>query len=177
MGDRIRMNAIDSNRVFMRSMATRHSNTAISPVIHQAVKMLSVSGFDMIFVETAGIGQGDSEITELVDVSVYAMTPDFGAATQLEKIDMLDFADLIVINKFDKRGADQALTAVRKQYRRNHNEFEAPGEELPVFGAIASQFNDPGVNWFYHNLMQRVVALKFLGTSAKIDTACRYLRK
>ncbi len=162
LGDRIRMNAIDSNRVFMRSMATRHSNTAISPVIHQAVKMLSVSGFDMIFVETAGIGQGDSEITELVDVSVYAMTPDFGAATQLEKIDMLDFADLIVINKFDKRGADQALTAVRKQYRRNHNEFDAPGEELPVFGAIASQFNDPGVNWFYHNLMQKVVALDFL---------------
>ena len=162
LGDRIRMNAIDSNRVFMRSMATRHSNTAISPVIHEAVKLLSSSGFDMIFVETAGIGQGDSAITELVDVSVYAMTPEFGAATQLEKIDMLDFADLIVINKFDKPGADQALTAVRKQYRRNHNDFDAPGEDLPVFGTIASQFNDPGVNWFYHYLMQKVVALNFL---------------
>ena len=167
LGDRIRMNAIDSNRVYMRSMATRYSNTAISPVIHEAVKMLSISGFDMIFVETAGIGQGDSEITELVDVSVYAMTPEFGAATQLEKIDMLDFADLIVINKSDKQGADQALSAVRKQYRRNHNDFDTPGEDLPIYSTIASQFNDPGVNWFHHNLMRKVVSLNFLKRSQK----------
>ncbi|MBF0277718.1 MAG: methylmalonyl-CoA mutase family protein [SAR324 cluster bacterium] len=162
LGDRIRMNAIDPQRVYMRSVATRRANLATSASIHEIIKVLSVSGFDMIFVETAGIGQSDSDISDLVDVSIYAMTPEFGAATQLEKIDMLDFADLIVINKSDKRSAEDALIAVRKQYRRNHGEFEIPDEELPVFGTVASRFNDGGVNQFYQRLISKVIEVKQL---------------
>ena len=162
LGDRIRMNALESERVYMRSIATRRANRATSAALQVAINVLSASGFDLIFLETAGIGQGDSFITELADLSIYAMTPEFGAATQLEKIDMLDFADFIVINKFDKRGAEDALTAVRKQYRRNHNEFSLASEALPVFGTIANQFNDAGMNWFYYHLMKKLIAVQSL---------------
>ncbi|MBF0286962.1 MAG: cobalamin-dependent protein [SAR324 cluster bacterium] len=162
LGDRIRMNSLDSKRIYMRSVATRRANLATSAAVQEIIKILNMSGLDLILVETAGIGQSDSDITNLSDVSVYAMTPEFGAATQLEKIDMLDFANLIVINKFDKRGAEDALTAVRKQYRRNHNEFQMKDDQLPVFGSIASHFNDPGTNWFYHNLVHKVMEAKNL---------------
>ena len=160
LGDRIRMNSLSEGQVFMRSVATRRANLATSLTLPEMVKGMSGSGVDLIFVETAGIGQSDSEITDLVDLSVYVMTPEFGASTQLEKIDMLDFADLIVLNKSDKRGAEDALNAVRKQYRRNHNEFQTASEDLPIFGTVASHFNDVGVNRFYQNLLQQLVVLK-----------------
>lgn len=153
LGDRIRMNAINSPRVYMRSLATRQSNLALSKYVHSAVDILRASGFDLIILETSGIGQSDTEIIEHSDVSLYIMTPEFGAATQLEKIDMLDFADAIAINKFDKRGALDALRDVRKQVQRNHNAWEMPLDAMPVFGCIASQFNDPGVNQLYQRLI------------------------
>ena len=155
LGDRIRMNAIYDERVYMRSLATRQANLALSPHVHDAVDLLKASGFDMIILETSGIGQSDTEIIEHSDFSLYVMTSDYGAATQLEKIDMLDFADLIVLNKFDKRGAQDALRDVRKQYKRNHKLFEVDDEQLPVFGTIASQFNDPGTNHLFAELMNR----------------------
>lgn len=153
LGDRIRMNAINSDRVYMRSLATRQSNLALSKYVAQAVEVLKAARFDLIILETSGIGQSDTEILEHSDVSLYVMTPEFGAATQLEKIDMLDFADLVAINKFDKRGALDALRDVKKQYMRNHNLWDTPAEELPVFGTIASQFNDPGMNQLYKAVM------------------------
>jgi methylmalonyl-CoA mutase len=149
LGDRIRMNAIHDERVYMRSLATRQSNLALSKYIKEAVDVLRAARFDLILLETSGIGQSDTEITDISDVSLYVMTPEFGAATQLEKIDMLDFADLVAINKFDKRGAADALRDVRKQYRRNHNLWDGEEENLPVYGTIASQFNDPGMNRLY----------------------------
>ncbi len=154
LGDRIRMNAINSDRVYMRSLATRQSNLALSKYIAYAVHILKVAGFDLIILETSGIGQSDTEIVDHSDVSLYVMTPEYGAATQLEKIDMLDFADLIAINKFDKRGAQDALRDVKKQYQRNHMLWEEDVETLPVFGTIASQFNDPGTNTLYKNLIK-----------------------
>ena len=156
LGDRIRMNAIDHPRVYMRSLATRQSNLALSKYVADALKVLQWSGFDLIILETSGIGQSDTEILEHSDVSLYVMTPEFGAATQLEKIDMLDFADLVAINKFDKRGALDALRDVKKQYVRNHNLWEEDPENLPVFGTIASQFNDPGMNQLYAKVMEVV---------------------
>ena len=156
LGDRIRMNAIDHPRVYMRSLATRQSNLALSKYVADALKVLQWAQFDMIILETSGIGQSDTEILEHSDVSLYVMTPEFGAATQLEKIDMLDFADLVAINKFDKRGALDALRDVRKQYIRNHNLWEEDPETLPVFGTIASQFNDPGMNQLYTRIMKVV---------------------
>ncbi len=158
LGDRIRMNAIDHPRVFMRSLATRQSNLALSKYVKQSIDICQAAGFDLVIVETSGIGQSDTEITEHSDVSLYVMTAEYGAATQLEKIDMLDFADLIAINKFDHRGSLDALRDVRKQYRRNHNLFEAEDSELPVYGTIASQFNDPGMNELYQAIMGQVVA-------------------
>ncbi len=158
LGDRIRMNAIRNNRVYMRSMATRQSNLAVSKHIHDAVNVLKASGFDLIILETSGIGQSDTQITDYCDLSLYVMTPEYGAATQLEKIDMLDFADIVVINKFDKRGAMDALRDVKKQYQRNHKLFEQPADDMPVFGTIASQFNDPGTNTMYRKLMDAIVA-------------------
>ncbi|MFT5437916.1 MAG: methylmalonyl-CoA mutase, partial [Ulvibacter sp.] len=146
LGDRIRMNAINSPRVYMRSLATRQSNLALSKYVSEAIQVLKAADFDLIVLETSGIGQSDTEIIEHSDVSLYVMTPEFGAATQLEKIDMLDFADLVAINKFDKRGSLDALRDVKKQYVRNHQLWETPHEELPVYGTIASQFNDPGMN-------------------------------
>jgi methylmalonyl-CoA mutase len=156
LGDRIRMNAIRNPRVFMRSMATRQSNLAVSKYIADAVKMLKVSGFDLIILETSGIGQSDTQITEHCDVSMYVMTPEYGAATQLEKIDMLDFADIVAVNKFDKRGAMDALRDVKKQYQRNHKLFDADAETMPVYGTIASQFNDPGANTLYKALIDKI---------------------
>jgi len=158
LGDRIRMNAIRNERVYMRSMATRQSNLAVSKYIHDAVDILKAAGYDLIILETSGIGQSDTQITEYSDVSMYVMTPEYGAATQLEKIDMLDFADIVAVNKFDKRGAMDALRDVRKQYQRNHKLFDKNVDDMPVFGSIASQFNDPGTNTLYRALMDIIVA-------------------
>jgi len=156
LGDRIRMNAIRNSRVYMRSLATRQSNLALSKHVKEAVDILKAAEFDLIILETSGIGQSDTEILDYSDVSLYVMTPEYGAATQLEKIDMLDFADIIALNKFDKRGSLDALRDVKKQYRRNHQLFEADEEQLPVFGTIASQFNDPGMNRLYKVVMDRI---------------------
>ncbi len=153
LGDRIRMNAIRNNRVYMRSMATRQSNLAVSKYVEDAVNILKAAQYDLIILETSGIGQSDTQITDHCDLSMYVMTPEYGAATQLEKIDMLDFADIVVINKFDKRGAMDALRDVKKQYQRNHKLFETDVDSMPVFGTIASQFNDPGTNTMYKSMM------------------------
>jgi methylmalonyl-CoA mutase len=158
LGDRIRMNAINNPRVYMRSLATRQSNLALSAYVKEAVMILKAAGFDLIILETSGIGQSDTEILDHSDVSLYVMTPEYGAATQLEKIDMLDFADVIALNKFDKRGALDALRDVKKQYQRNHQLWNQKPEDMPVFGTIASQFNDPGTNQLYHELMEKIVA-------------------
>ena len=153
LGDRIRMNAIHSDRVYMRSLATRQSNLALSQHVQEALDVLKAAKFDLIVLETSGIGQSDTEIMDHSDVSLYVMTPEFGAATQLEKIDMLDFADVVAINKFDKRVAQDALRDVRKQFKRNHDLWEANDDDLPVVGTIASQFNDPGTNELYRRMM------------------------
>ncbi|MDO8999360.1 MAG: methylmalonyl-CoA mutase family protein [Bacteroidota bacterium] len=157
LGDRIRMNSIKNERVYMRSLATRQSNLALSKYVQDAIDILKVSSFDLIIIETAGIGQSDTEIIEHSNMSLYIMTPEFGAASQLEKIDMLEFADIVAINKFDKRGALDALRDVKKQYKRNHNLWEIKDEEIPVYGTIASQFNDPGTNTLYKALMDKLV--------------------
>ncbi len=153
LGDRIRMNAINNPRVYMRSLATRQSNLALSKYVAEAIEVLKAAKYDLIILETSGIGQSDTEIIEHSNVSLYVMTPEFGAATQLEKIDMLDFADIVAINKFDKRGALDALRDVKKQYQRNHGLWHSDPETLPVFGTIASQFNDPGMNTLYKKVM------------------------
>ncbi|MGH8147684.1 MAG: methylmalonyl-CoA mutase family protein, partial [Rhodanobacteraceae bacterium] len=152
LGDRIRMNALRSHRVFMRSMATRRAHVATSAVLHDCIAFLKSLPFDLVIVETAGIGQADTEIVDLVDFPVYVMTSDYGAASQLEKIDMLDFAQLVVLNKYDRRGAEDALRDVRKQWKRNHTAFQTPDEDVPVYPTIASQFNDPGITWMFVNL-------------------------
>jgi methylmalonyl-CoA mutase len=149
LGDRIRMNAIRNERVYMRSLATRQSNLALSKYVKEAVDIVKAANYDLIILETSGIGQSDTEITEHSDMSLYVMTPEYGAATQLEKIDMLDFADIIALNKFDKRGALDALRDVKKQFKRNHQLWDANNDDLPVYGTIASQFNDPGMNKLY----------------------------
>lgn len=152
LGDRIRMNSLRHERIYMRSMATRRQHSATSAMLQDAVAYLRASGFDLVIVETAGIGQSDSEIVDLVDVAMYVMTSEFGAASQLEKIDMLDLADVVVINKFDKRGAEDALRDVRKQWRRNRVAFELADDATPVYPTIASQFDDPGLSWMFVNL-------------------------
>ncbi|HNP48009.1 MAG TPA: methylmalonyl-CoA mutase family protein [Bacteroidia bacterium] len=157
LGDRIRMNAIRNPRVYMRSLATRQSNLALSKHVSEAVAVLKAAKYDLIILETSGIGQSDTEIIEHSDVSLYVMTPEYGAASQLEKIDMLDFADLIALNKFDKRGALDALRDVKKQYKRNHQIWDREDDSMPVYGTIASQFNDPGMNNLYKAVMDRVV--------------------
>ncbi len=157
LGDRIRMNAVTGNlaqnRVYMRSLATRQSNLALSRHVQDAIDILKAAQYDLIILETSGIGQSDTEIIDHSDMSLYVMTPEYGAATQLEKIDMLDFADVIAINKFDKRGAQDALRDVKKQYQRNNMLFDKSLDEMPVIGTIASQFNDPGMNKLYRTLM------------------------
>jgi len=156
LGDRIRMNSINDKRVYMRSMATRENNVSVSPYIHSAINILKIAKPDIIILETSGIGQSGSEITEIADVSMYVMTPEYGASTQLEKIDMLDYADLIVLNKSDKRGALDALQAVRKQYQRNHVLFDKNLEEMPVFSTKASQFNDWGTTEVFNALVGKI---------------------
>ena len=157
LGDRIRMNSLRSDRVYMRSLATRQSNLALSKHVKEAVNILKAAEYDLIILETSGIGQSDTEITDHSDVSMYVMTPEYGAATQLEKIDMLDFADIIAINKFDKRGALDALRDVKKQYQRNNQLFDQNPDDMPVYGTIASQFNDPGTNELYRAMMDLIV--------------------
>jgi methylmalonyl-CoA mutase len=157
LGDRIRMNAIKNDRVYMRSLATRQSNLALSKHVAEAINVLKVANYDLIILETSGIGQSDTEILDHSSMSLYVMTPEYGAATQLEKIDMLDFADIIALNKFDKRGALDALRDVRKQYQRNHNLWDKDVDTMPVFGTIASQFNDPGMNSLYKSIMDKLV--------------------
>ena len=157
LGDRIRMNAINNPRVYMRSLATRQSNLALSKYVAEAIEVLKAAKYDIIILETSGIGQSDTEIMDHSDVSLYVMTPEFGAATQLEKIDMLDFADLVALNKFDKRGALDAIRDVKKQYQRNHNLWDSNPDTMPVFGTIASQFNDPGMNTLYKAIMDKIV--------------------
>jgi isobutyryl-CoA mutase len=156
LGDRIRMNAIFSPRVYMRSLATRKSKNELSLAIKDAISVVKAAGFDLIIVETSGIGQGDAEITEICDVSMYVMTSEFGAPSQLEKIDMIDYADLIVINKFEKKGSEDAKRQVQKQYQRSHNLFDKDYTEMPVYGTIASQFNDPGTNALFAALIEKI---------------------
>jgi methylmalonyl-CoA mutase len=159
LGDRIRMNSLAAENVFMRSLATRRQNLATSAVLKDVIGLLQLANFDLIIVETAGIGQSDTEITDLVDTSVYVMTSEYGAASQLEKIDMLDYADMIVLNKFEKRGAEDALRDVRKQWRRNHpDRMTVSDEAVPVFPTIASRFNDPGVNLLFSELCKIIDA-------------------
>ena len=149
LGDRIRMNAIHGERIFMRSLATRDSGAEIAACLPEAIAACRACGFDLVIVETSGIGQGDAAIVKHVDCSLYVMTPEFGAASQLEKIDMLDFADFVAINKFDRRGAEDALRDVRKQMQRNRESFAQSPEQMPVYGTIASRFNDDGVTALY----------------------------
>jgi methylmalonyl-CoA mutase len=169
LGDRIRMNAIKNERVYMRSLATRQSNLALSKYVQEAVDIVKAANYDLIILETSGIGQSDTEITEHSDMSLYVMTPEYGAATQLEKIDMLDFADVIALNKFDKRGALDALRDVKKQYRRNHQLWDADEDALPVYGTIASQFNDPGMNKLYKSVVNKLA--EKTGADLKSDFA------
>src|SRR6267143_701759 len=150
LGDRIRMNAIHGGRTFMRSLATRDTGSELSAAIGAAITACKAAGYGLVIVETAGIGQGDAAIAKHADVSLYVMTPEFGAASQLEKIDMLDFADFVAINKFDRKGAEDALRDVRKQVQRNREAFRASPESMPVFGTIAARFNDDGVTALYH---------------------------
>ena len=156
LGDRIRMNAISHQRAYMRSLATRESDKALSEYVHDAVAICKAAAFDLIIIETAGVGQSDASILDYCDVSMYVMTPEYGAASQLEKINMLDYADIICINKFDKAGALDALADVRKQYKRNHLLFTAKDEELPVIGTVASKFNDEGVNHLFGLLLKTI---------------------
>jgi methylmalonyl-CoA mutase len=156
LGDRIRMNSLRNKNLYMRSIATRRQHAATSVMLSDSIAYLKANHFDLVIVETAGIGQSDSEIVDYVDLSTYVMTSEFGAASQLEKIDMLDFADSIVINKFEKPGSSDALRDVKKQWRRNHNAFSVDDKDVPVFPTIASQFNDPGVNWLFQNLVNQL---------------------
>ncbi len=156
LGDRIRMNAIEHPNIYMRSLATRDAGSEVSKALPDVIAACKVAGFDLIIVETSGIGQGDAAIVPLVDTSLYVMTPEFGAASQLEKIDMLDFADFVAINKFDRKGAKDALRDVRKQYQRNRELFKQAPDTMPVFGTMASRFNDDGVTALYQALVAKL---------------------
>ncbi len=157
LGDRIRMNSItNTSRAYMRSLATRDSSNEVSEALPEAILVAKAAGFDLIIAETAGIGQGDSKITDISDVSLYVMTSEYGAPSQLEKIDMLDYADIIVVNKFEKKGSDDAIRDIRKQVQRNRKAWETPMEEFPVYGTIASKFNDEGVTALYHGIIEEL---------------------
>ncbi|MBS0200604.1 MAG: methylmalonyl-CoA mutase family protein, partial [Proteobacteria bacterium] len=176
LGDRIRMNSLRSHRVYMRSMATRRQNVATNAVLKDCISFLKSLGYDLVIVETAGIGQSDSEIVDLVDFPMYVMTSDYGAASQLEKIDMIDYAELIVLNKYDKRGAEDALRDIRKQWKRNRVAFQTKDEDVPVYPTIASQFNDPGISWMFANLcrlLREKLSLPAEKWSPAIDTALK----
>lgn len=176
LGDRIRMNSLRSHRVYMRSMATRRQNVATNAVLKDCIAFLKSLGYDLVIVETAGIGQSDSEIVDLVDFPMYVMTSDYGAASQLEKIDMIDYAELIVLNKYDKRGAEDALRDIRKQWKRNRVAFQTKDEDVPVYPTIASQFNDPGISWMFANLcrlLREKLSLPTEKWSPAIDTALK----
>ena len=166
LGDRIRMNAISSPRAYMRSLATRESDKALSEYVEEAIDICKAAAYDFIILESAGVGQSDASILDYVDVSMYVMTPEYGAASQLEKINMLDYADIVCVNKFDKAGSLDALHDVRKQYKRNHGLWTVKDEELPVVGTIAAQFNDAGINELFERLMEKVAektGVKFHG--------------
>lgn len=156
LGDRIRMNSASNSRVYMRSLATRASERAVSQAAREAIEILKLAAFDLLILETSGIGQADTEIVDIADITLYVMTPEYGAPTQLEKINMLDLADLVVLNKFEKRGGLDALRDVRKQVRRNRGLFNVPDEQLPVYATIASRFDDPGTNRLYVALLERI---------------------
>ncbi len=160
LGDRIRMNSIESGRVYMRSLATRRSQTELPEALPDAISVAKAAGFDIIIVETAGIGQGDSRVVDLVDMSIYVMTAEFGAPSQLEKIDMLDYADIVVVNKYEKKGSEDAIRDVRKQVQRNWKAWDKDPKELPVYGTIASKFNDDGITAFYHSLLDLIAEKK-----------------
>ena len=177
LGDRIRMNAVHNPRVYMRSLATRQSNLVLSKYVREAVDILKAARYDLIILETSGIGQSDTEILDYADLSLYVMTPEYGAATQLEKIDMLDFADLVTLNKFDKRGAQDALRDIKKQYQRNHNYWDRDLDTLPIYGTIASQFNDPGTNRLYKALMQALEAKTGAGFHSQLELLQRDAEK
>ncbi|MBU8911622.1 MAG: methylmalonyl-CoA mutase family protein [Desulfobacterales bacterium] len=160
LGDRIRMNSIETDRVYMRSLATRRSQTELPEALADAINVVKAAGYDIILVETAGIGQGDSRVVDLVDMSIYVMTAEFGAPSQLEKIDMLDYADIVVVNKYEKRGSEDALRDVRKQVQRNRKAWNTDPKDLPVYGTIASKFNDDGITAFYHELLDLIAEKK-----------------
>jgi len=177
LGDRIRMNAVHNPRVYMRSFATREANVAINKNVRAALDVLRHAQFDLIIVETAGIGQSDSQITEVADVSLYVMTPEYGAATQLEKIDMIDYADIIALNKFDKRGALDALRDVKKQYQRSRGMWDKDPNSMPVFGTIASQFNDPGTSTLYRSIIDILNERKNLGWESQYTITTEMSKK
>ncbi len=171
LGDRIRMNSIETDRVYMRSMATRESQTELPKVLPDAINIVKAAGYDMIIVETAGIGQGDSRIVDMVNMSVYVMTAEFGAPSQLEKIDMLDYADIVVVNKYEKKGSEDALRDVRKQVQRNRKDWETDPKDMPVYGTIASKFNDDGVTAFYHGVLDLIAQKKNIKYKSGISKA------
>ncbi len=173
LGDRIRMNAINNPRVYLRSLATRRSGNELSDALQEGIWVLKASGYDLIIVETAGIGQGDAAIAELVDISLYVMTSEFGAASQLEKIDMLDFADVVAVNKFERKGSEDALRDVRKQVQRNREVWDRSPEDMPVYGTIAAKFNDDGVTALYHGILDLIAEKKGLRWESRIPASQR----
>lgn len=169
LGDRIRMNAVEHPRVYMRSLATRRTRSELSAGIKEAIQVLKQAGYDLIMVETSGIGQGNADVVGISDVSLYVMTSEFGAPSQLEKIEMLDYADLVAINKFDRKGSEDALRDVKKQFRRNHGLFDVPDDEIPVYGTRANRFHDSGMNRCYRALIDKINQTCSLNWTSQLD--------